>query len=525
MTDISTQEEPQPTSSITSYEMDDSLIARCVKCFEPPILTIPNHMHKEVYINCENCGYNSFELLPNYLEELKKLKQEEPNGKCIIHEQIITSFCETCKAHMCDKCNNDNHRTHQIISLSNVIDTKDLSDQIEKGYDHLKNYCTELKKTMVKRLNRQLNQLKYCFDSFQAINNEILFLMKLIIKNYNKNTHNYYLLSNVKNMGKINIYQCSRDKSFDDVINYYRNYFINKPLDVSNIKDNKTINEHKNGMYCLLLLKDGRIASSSYDKTIKIYNPNNKFHCDMTITGHNNGVTYLSQLENGNIISCSGDKTIKIWSFSDTTFNCEHTIENAHNDWIWKVIPISNSKLASCSKDKTIKIWDTNELYTQLQVLEGHTNEVKSIIQLKDKEILISGSLDNTLRIWNLLTYQCDKIINDIPCCWNNSILELDNKTTIIGGKNTLTMLNVSNFEIEDTIKNHQLGFVSSLILLKENHILCGCDEGKMCLFDKKTKTIQIKENAHTKTITDFININKQFISCSWDNTMTIWDY
>ena len=58
---------------------------------------------------------------------------------------------------------------------------------------------------------------------------------------------------------------------------------MERVVDINNINNIKTINEHSNYIKSLLLLSDGRLASCSFDKTIKIYNINNNYHCDITL--------------------------------------------------------------------------------------------------------------------------------------------------------------------------------------------------------------------------------------------------
>ena len=124
---------------------------------------------------------------------------------------------------------------------------------------------------------------------------------------------------------------------------------MERVVDINNIINIKIINEHSDDVYSLLLLSDGRLASCSYDKTIKIYDINNNYHCDITLEGHTHGVIYISQLDNNKLISCSGDKTIKIWSITQSSYQCDYTINNAHNDVIHKVISLTNNRIASCS--------------------------------------------------------------------------------------------------------------------------------------------------------------------------------
>ena len=139
-----------------------------------------------------------------------------------------------------------------------------------------------------------------------------------------------------------------------------------------NIEQVKTITDHAKYVNSLLHLRDGRVASCSWDKTIRIYDPSNDYHCDQVIKRHSEGITSICQLDDGTIVSCSNDRTIMIG---------DYTIKNAHDDCITKVITLPNNRIASCSYDDTIKIWKSNPPYsdTPIKVLEGHSNNVNSI--------------------------------------------------------------------------------------------------------------------------------------------------
>ena len=53
--------------------------------------------------------------------------------------------------------------------------------------------------------------------------------------------------------------------------------------DVKLLKEIKSITSHTLYVSSLFLLKDKRIASCSYDKTIRIYNPSNDYHCEQVL--------------------------------------------------------------------------------------------------------------------------------------------------------------------------------------------------------------------------------------------------
>ena len=56
-----------------------------------------------------------------------------------------------------------------------------------------------------------------------------------------------------------------------------------------------TIQDHRRKIYMMILLQDSRIASFSSDSTIKIFDVNKNYNCDITI---NTGIVnlYIAQL-------------------------------------------------------------------------------------------------------------------------------------------------------------------------------------------------------------------------------------
>ena len=76
--------------------------------------------------------------------------------------------------------------------------------------------------------------------------------------------------------------------------------------------------------------------------------------------------------------------------------------------------------------DKIIKIWKSNPPYsdTPINVLKGHSRSVVSFLYIKERDIMISGADDGTLRIWNMSTYQCEKVIKGVKCYSTNFLYQ-----------------------------------------------------------------------------------------------------
>ena len=178
---------------------------------------------------------------------------------------------------------------------------------------------------------------------------------------------------------------------------------------------------------------------------------------------------------------------------------------------------------------KWLKIWNSNEPFNLLHTFKGHLNAVIAIIQSKDSEKLISGSCrnDNNIRVWNLVTYQCEKVISDIQCSHSLSILEISCDKILVGGYNQLTLVDLVNNRIDNKIENveeDKKGLGYSFLILDSHRIACGCSDGQVNIYDTNEKTLTQSITMHTASISGLIcDYNKRVYSCSYDNNIKLW--
>lgn len=163
---------------------------------------------------------------------------------------------------------------------------------------------------------------------------------------------------------------------------------------------------HRDAVFRLAVLADGRLLSASWDSTLKIWDPDTG-RCLATLEGHKGYVRALAVLWDGRWASAGDDKRILIWdgegagssSGSSSSPTLVKTLAG-HKKKIECLTALFDGKLASAGHDATIRIWDVDEGLC-LKVLSGHQRVVRCLCPLPEG-CLVSGSKDRSLRVWHV---------------------------------------------------------------------------------------------------------------------------
>jgi len=145
---------------------------------------------------------------------------------------------------------------------------------------------------------------------------------------------------------------------------------------------------------------DGQtLAAGCADGKIQLWNT--RTQKPVTLNGHSGPVHSLVFSSDGKLASGSEDKTVRVWS--GTTGQLLWTVD-AHKDGIMAVAFSSDAKkLASASKDKTVKLWDVSTA-KELVTLVGHKSEVWAVAFSPDGKTVATGSQD--IKLWDPNTGQ-----------------------------------------------------------------------------------------------------------------------
>ena len=364
----------------------------------------PENKENKFCMNCENwLCHNCF---LNHTKDNCKSEYNNSNNNekiiCSQHNLKKIYFCKQCKQTFCKSCflkhNVKNKKTHKAINIENYLTNEKIKS----------------------KSNKFIKYKEEITDIYNNIKNDLL---KDLEDKNNNNINDDFLKYKKLLQDKFIIH-----KNIDEQLKYlieiiFKNYEYFENLEILNIK-----------YICNIIINTSiNMNKPKLNKELSIFEQINDF------------IKFL----NSNYIS--------------KKLNCKLNIVDTigkSNSIIEMMLPLPDNKFVSINKDCAIQIWDA-ETKKNIYTLCEHTNNITSIILLRNRKYFATGSDDSTIKIWDFLNGICIKtiIIEGKPFL----IYEVYNKKNQIGCIPYRNSLSIYEFEESNQNKIFNISLEKSI--------------------------------------------------------------
>ena len=214
-----------------------------------------------------------------------------------------------------------------------------------------------------------------------------------------------------------------------------------KLWEVETVRCIRTFQGYKNLIWSAVFSPDGsQLASASEDGKVRLWDAQTG-RCDQTLEGHTGRVWTVAYSPQGQLLASGGDdQTIRIWrtrqdDHQTTSQRCVKVLRERSGQIRCVEFSPNGRLLATNNGDSTVKLWDVTQLYpepldsqvanltdrdrrtpappsvSRLRTLQGHGSKVWAIAFSPDSQRLITGSEDQTIRLWEIQTGECLRVL------------------------------------------------------------------------------------------------------------------
>jgi len=198
-----------------------------------------------------------------------------------------------------------------------------------------------------------------------------------------------------------------------------------------------------------------------------------------------------------------------------------------HEKSVMSVAISADGKLiVSGSWDSTVRLWDISGNPIG-QPLRGHENFVNSVAISADGKLIVSGSWDSTVRLWDISGDPIGQPLRGHENFVNSVAISADGKMIVSGSADrTVRLWDISGNPIGQPLRGHE-NFVNSVAISADGKmIVSGSADRTVRLWDISGNPIGQSLRGHEDGVNSVAisRDGKMIVSGSSDNTVRLWD-
>ena len=364
--------------------------------------------------------------------------------------------------------------------------------------------------------NKEINE--GLIDLIQILFNNISFQLLLPI------TNKAFLMNVILNtsFNTDDIDDLSKDcktiqDEFNCLVKIYHTYYLNKTLSYQ-LSKMQSLQCDSESISLVFNLEKNKFAIA-VETVIQIWSGEN-FQKIGSLVGHTNVIQSLCNISEDRIASSSSDKAIKIWNIS--TQECLNTINiNGMPSFLFHN-KINQNEIGFVNFGKTIEIWGIESKKQERVISFDSSTWFENFYQLKSGKVIL-GQADSFILL-NENGFTTEKEIKDIgddPSMFT----ELDDTKIAAGFKNGNIIIYEDNMMNSYSLVGHSKS-ITGIVKIKDDFALSCSVDTTMKVWNLKTLECEETFVMNKYEINYMIKLNNnKLVTCISENNLDIWNF
>ncbi|MDE0017142.1 MAG: T9SS type A sorting domain-containing protein [Candidatus Poribacteria bacterium] len=291
-----------------------------------------------------------------------------------------------------------------------------------------------------------------------------------------------------------------------------------------------SITGHTDGVYSIAFSPDSKTLASGSREQIHLWDIGTSTHEATLFVGDWATNASLDFSPDGNMLASEAGSLIHLWDVNSRTHSATiRRHDGTTSSYVrYRSIALSrDGRFLARSASNSVQLWYVGRTYKK--TLTGHTDEVTSVAFSYDSRTLASGSVDHTVRLWDV-----DTDVHKATFAGHTDIVvsvafSPDGSRLASGSDdNTIILWDVDTGEPRTTIVAHTNG-INDVVFSPDGKTLASGgyrDDTTVKLWDVDTGALKTTFFGHTYGITEiaFSPDGQTLASGGWDGTILLWD-